>query len=137
MWDGKLRVIDDRVLDPALEVGSDYLCLRAIDGNKFELSIRGYEHLGNTADFYDEDKDEEIIPDVIDGKAIVREESREYVLGGNLSVFGESDKTEFNDLKMPDLVKFLDSLVWKESEGTRSYKAIFEEVKRFCSEYRS
>tara|TARA_Y100001934_G_C12198695_1_gene700087 strand:- start:609 stop:1022 length:414 start_codon:yes stop_codon:yes gene_type:complete len=137
MWDGKLRVIDDRVLDPALEVGSDYLCLRAIDGNKFELSIRGYEHLGNTADFYDEDKDEEIIPDVIDGKAIVREESREYVLGGNLSVFSESDKTEFNDLKMPDLVKFLDSLVWKESEGTRSYKAIFEEVKRFCSEYQS
>jgi hypothetical protein len=131
----KLQVIDDRVLDPVLEVGTDYLCLRAIGGNKFELSMRNYEHLGNTADFFNEDTDEERIPNEIDGKAVAHGESREYVLGGNLIVFDEANKTEFDDLKLPELVKFLDSLVWSESEYTRSHETIFSEVKRLCSEY--
>ncbi len=130
-------MLDDRVLDPVLEVGSDYLCLQSIGDNKFELSMRGYEPLDNTSEFYDEETGEEDIPDEIDGKEVVHGESSEYVLGGSLIVFGEADKIEFKDLQMPILVTFLDSLVWKESEGTRSYKAIFEEVKRLCSEYQT
>ena len=136
MWDGNLRRLDDRELDPASEIGSDYLCLRAIDGNKFELSMRGYEHLGNTSDFYDEDTDEEIIPDQIDGKEVVHRESNEYVLGGELVIFSDSDKMEFEEVQMPGLTKFLDSLSWKLSENTRSYDLIFNEVKKLCEEFR-
>ena len=92
MSDEKIIVIESRT--DVFGTGDEFLCFRIIEGSKYELSVRGYEFLGNVVDFYDDDG-EENIPDFIDEKEVI-EVLPEYIIGGNLVTYKEDEIIVFH-----------------------------------------
>jgi hypothetical protein len=116
------------------QTGDDHLCLRKVEGSKYELSIRGYEFLGNIDEFCDDDG-EQSIPDTIDGKEVV-EVLPEFVVGGNLVTYNEEEIITFLDPKSTEVSMFLDEhwkIHWDNHKDKKNTANILTKICELCA----
>jgi len=79
----EITILDERRQSGRVSSWNEYLCLRRLSSNEFEISVCGYEILGERDAYYNEESDEFELPETIDGKPVVTIED-EWVVGGNL-----------------------------------------------------
>jgi hypothetical protein len=115
---GDLEIIEGREQSSMSSSWSEYLCLERKSSSTFELSIRGYEFIGEIRDYSDEDG-EENLPDQIDGKTVVGTVD-EYVVGGNLVPITDDQETvEFSQPDQVEVIEWLKSVSWSDEETKR------------------
>lgn len=90
---------------------SEYLCLSKGKTKPYKLFIGQYEFLAELDDYYDEDADDYVVPEQIDGKAVVSFED-DYVVGGDLLQQEESDAVEFSSVFDTDVRAWLKKISW-------------------------
>jgi hypothetical protein len=79
----EFAIIDERRQSGRVSSWNEYLCLQRLRINEFEISVCGYEILGERDAYYNEESDEFDLPETIDGKLVVAIED-EWVVGGSL-----------------------------------------------------
>lgn len=89
-----------------------YLCLERGDSKRYRLFTGQYEPLGEIAEYYDEESEEYVIPESIDGKDVAGTDD-DYIVGGDLSWHNEDETVEFNSLDEPSVAEWLKSQKWK------------------------
>ena len=88
------------------------LCIERFANNKFELSLRAYEPLGDYVDYCDDDG-EFLNPSEIDGKEVLAVEG-DHIVGGELSIIVEN--ALFASPSEKEIVEWLKSVSWDEAE---------------------
>jgi hypothetical protein len=105
-----VKIVDAREDSTPASSWREYLCVRRLPGGLYELSIRGFEYLGEYNDYAD---DEGNIPEAIDGKTVVSVEDG-CICGGDLVFINEdyADVVRFRDPGAPTVVAWLKSKRW-------------------------
>lgn len=62
---------------------TESLCLEKINNNQFRLFLGGYEVIGEVSDYFNEEDNEEKIPEQIDGQTVQGVEDG-YIIGGSI-----------------------------------------------------
>ena len=62
---------------------TESLCLEKINNNQFRLFLGGYEVIGEVSDYFNEEDNEENIPEQIDGQTVQGVEDG-YIIGGSI-----------------------------------------------------
>ena len=83
MMFGELHILEQKTKSSMVSSWTEYLCLQRLAENKFELSMRSYEIIGDPSAYYDEKTDDYVIPDLIDGQKVAGVEDG-YIVGGEL-----------------------------------------------------
>jgi hypothetical protein len=84
MKTGEIKIIDERFVSGSPAASWDeYLVLEKLEDGRFKLDIRVYEVLTESGNYFDEEKDDYVLPAQIDGKNVVGLID-EYVIGGDL-----------------------------------------------------
>lgn len=92
-----------------------FLCRESLNDG-FQLSVRRYEILGEYEEHYDDEKEEFIVPDQIDGKNVVGVEEY-FVVGGDLLLEEEYGESEFfRNLTDEEAVSFINSTPFSQSQ---------------------
>ena len=92
-----------------------FLCRESLNDG-FQLSVRRYEILGEYEEHYDDEKEEYIVPDQIDGKNVVGVEEY-FVVGGDLLLEEEYGESEFfRNLTDEEAVSFINSTPFSQSQ---------------------
>jgi hypothetical protein len=126
--DQDLTILDNK--DGLSQTGDEILCFRKLDDSKYELSIRGYEFLGNIDEFCD-DEGVESIPKFVDGKEVI-EILPEFITGGNLVTYNEDEIIIFEDPNTLDVRDFLTNKFCF-IEETLTKEEILKKVRELCS----
>ena len=79
---GELHILEQKTKSSMVSSWTEYLCLKMLADNMFELSIRSYDVIGDLSSYYDEEADDYMIPDQIDGQKVVGVEDG-YIVGEN------------------------------------------------------
>ena len=88
----RLRILSSIEQQNMISWWTLYLCYEELkDG--LQLSVCRYEVLGEYEDYFDETADDYVVPDEIDGKAVVGVEEY-FVVGGNLELDEEHGVSE-------------------------------------------
>jgi hypothetical protein len=106
---GELVVLGTEENSSMVSTWKEFVCLQRLSDARFELSVRGYEVLGEASGYRDEETGEYHLPSEIDGSTVVGVED-EYVVGGSLvphsddryplvfsSIRNEDDKSEIQE----------------------------------------
>ena len=108
----EFTILDERRQSGRVSSWNEYLCLQRLSSNEFEISVCGYEILGERDAYYNEENDEFELPETIDGKSVVTIED-EWVVGGNL--VNHSDELmplRFRTEEVADLIVWLKDANW-------------------------
>jgi len=106
-----LEIIEKREMSSMTGSRDEYLCLENLSDSKYELSIRGYEVLGEVRNFMDDDG-EISLPDEIDGIEVVSNDG-EYIFGGTLVMTSDDyGEVEFSDSQHKDVSDWLEWVNW-------------------------
>jgi len=108
----EITILDDRRQFGRVSSWHEYLCLQRLSSNEFEISVCGYEILGERDAYYNEESDEFELPETIDGKSVVAIED-EWVVGGYL--VNHSDELmplRFRTEEIDDLIDWLKYAKW-------------------------
>ena len=108
----EITIIDERRQSGRVSSWNEYLCLQRLSSDEFEISVCGYEVLGERDAYYDEESDEYKLLETIDGKEVVAIED-EWVVGGNL--VNHSDELmplRFGIEEVDDLIAWLGDANW-------------------------
>ena len=121
----EITIIDERRQSGRVSSWNEYLCLQRLSSDEFEISVCGYEVLGERDAYYDEESDEYKLLETIDGKEVVAIED-EWVVGGNL--VNHSDELmplRFGIEEVDDLIAWLGDANWYSDDIMRkiSYHA--------------
>ena len=85
-----------------------YMCCEQLDSG-IQLSVRSYEILEPYDSFYDDEKDDYILPDKIGGKTVVGVEDH-IVIGGDLEIVGAYGVSAISyDISSEDIENFVNS----------------------------
>lgn len=90
---------------------TEYLCLDYTVKGNYKLFQGRYEWLGYSSDFYDDDKDDFVLPPVIDGKKVVGIED-DFVVGGELEVFNDDLVVSFDNNSLDAAISWLKMTGW-------------------------
>ena len=102
--------LDSREETGSTDTWTEYLCLEKLKKG-FELTIRGYEILGQLSDYTDDDGNENL-PDEINGEKISNYDN-EYIYGSNLVINADDDgSVKFINPNEDDVREWLESVDW-------------------------
>ena len=104
-------VIAQREASSMASTWNEYLCLTKGEFNTYKLYIAQYDFLAELNDFYDEEQDDYVLPEQIDGQAVVGIED-DYVVGGELVPQDESAPVEFASVFDAELREWLTQTGW-------------------------
>ena len=107
----EIKIIDSRECSTLASTWNEDLCLKRVSQTHFELFVGGYEVVGETSDFFDEETEEEEIPDEIGGYP-VRGIEDGYVIGGEIVKNEEYGEVQFADLEAAEVLEWLTSVEW-------------------------
>ena len=108
----EIKIIDSREGSSPASTWSEDLCLKRVSQTHFELFVGGYEVVGETSEFFDEETGEEEIPDEIGGYPVQGIEDG-YVIGGEIVKNEEYGEFQFSDFKAADVRDWLASVNWE------------------------
>ena len=80
---------------------TEYLVLRKFEGSPTRIEVCMYEGLGLACDYYDEELEEFILPDLIDNMKVIGIDD-EAVVGGELVAIDSVDPLEIDGLGLVD-----------------------------------
>ena len=107
---GEIFELDSREETGSTDTWTEYLCLKKLKKG-FELTIRGYEILGQLSDYTDDDGNENL-PDEINGEKISNYDN-EYIYGSNLVINADDDgSVKFINPNEDDVREWLESVDW-------------------------
>lgn len=92
---------------------NEYLCLTKGDLNTYRLYTAQYLSLAELNEFYDEELEDFLLPEQIDGQAVVGIED-EYIVGGELVQQDESASVEFGSVFDTELRDWLKHTGWSQ-----------------------
>lgn len=107
----KVDIISSRKGSSMVSSWTEYLCLTGGITKRFKLFTGRYEGLDEAMNYYDEEKDDFVLPAVIAGKRVHGIED-EAVVGGDLGYYGDDDSVEFDGLEDSDLLDWLRRQKW-------------------------
>ena len=122
----EIKIIDSRECSTLASTWSEDLCLMRMSETHFELFVGGYDVVGETSEFFDEETGEEEIPDEIGGYP-VRGVEDGYVIGGEIVKNEEYGEFQFSDFKAADVRDWLASVNWE-------YAALLQEIADIVSD---
>ena len=109
---GEIFELDSREETGSTDTWTEYLCLEKLKKG-FELTIRGYDILGQLSDYTDDDGNENL-PDEINGEKISNYDN-EYIYGSNLVINADDDgSVKFINPNEDDVRDWLESIEWFE-----------------------
>ena len=79
----EIEIIETILQSTMASTFTEYLCLEKINNNQFRLFVGGYEVIGEASDYYNEEDDEENIPEQIDGQTVQGVEDG-CIIGGSI-----------------------------------------------------
>lgn len=88
---------------------TEYLVLRKFEGSPTRIEVCMYEGLGLACDYYDEELEEFILPDLIDNMKVIGIDD-EAVVGGELVAIDSVDPLEIDGLDTADIIAWATSL---------------------------
>jgi len=107
---GEIFELDSREETGSTDTWTEYLCLEKLKKG-FELTIRGYDILGQLSDYTDDDGNENL-PDEINGEKISNYDN-EYIYGSNLVINADDDgSVKFINPNEDDVREWLESVDW-------------------------
>jgi hypothetical protein len=118
---GDIKVIDERFYSGSPAASWDeYLVLEKLDDGRFKLDIRVYEVLTESGNYFDEEKDDYVLPTQIDGKNVVGLID-EYVIGGDLvQMQDDTPKIFFKTFDQEILAGWLKMIGWNNDDVFKS-----------------
>ena len=119
---GDIVIISSREGSTPASAWSEDLCIKKIDDTRFELFVGGYGFLAETSDFYDEETEEEIIPDEIDGYPVLGIKDG-YVIGGKILKNEDDGEVQFTQFDTDDVRDWLKSIKWDDVDTVSSIKS--------------
>ena len=121
MKTGDIKVIDERFYSGSPAASWDeYLVLEKLDDGRFKLDIRVYEVLTESGNYFDEEKDDYVLPTQIDGKNVVGLID-EYVIGGDLvQMQDDTPKIFFKTFDQEILAGWLKMIGWNNDDVFKS-----------------
>jgi hypothetical protein len=122
---GEIKTLDYREGSSIASTWSEYLCIQRMSCRKYDVFVGGYEVIGEVSDFYDEEQDEEIIPDQIDGCDVVGVEDG-YIVGGE--IVRNEGEGQVTISKNPDQTfdVWLEELKWKSDKVVPEIRKLTE-----------
>lgn len=129
MEKGIFIILQSREGSSMASTWTEYLCLQRLANQKYELSIRGYEVLGEQSDYYNEEKDDYDIPQKINGKEVVGIEDG-FIVGGRL--VEQSDDLpsfEFYKTEIESVNEWLKEIQWNEDSTINLIKEKINQIK--------
>lgn len=118
---GEIKIIDSREGSSPASTWSEDLCLKRVSQTHFELFVGGYEFVGETSEFFDEETGEVEIPDEIGGYP-VRGVEDGYLIGGEIVKNEDDGEVQFSDLETPEVREWLVSVEWNTDQVFLSIK---------------
>lgn len=89
----------------------EFLCLTMGGEKGYKLFTGQYEALASKYDYFDEETEDYELPDEIDGVPVIGIND-EYIVGGELQCFDDSQTVEFDDTEDPALAQWLTKSGW-------------------------
>ena len=123
----EIKIIDSREGSSPASTWSEDLCLKRVSQTHFELFVGGYEVVGETSEFFDEETGEEEIPDEIGGYPVQGIEDG-YVIGGEIVKNEEYGEFQFSDFKAADVRDWLASVNWEHAALLQEIADIVSDV---------
>ena len=110
--DKKLKINEIEIIETILHstmasTFTEYLCLEKINNNQFRLFVGGYEVIGEASDYYNEEDDEENIPEQIDGQTVQGVEDG-CIIGGSILQNEDDGEVIFSSTTDKDLKEWLE-----------------------------
>ena len=122
---GDTKIIDSREDSTPASAWSEDLCLKRIDDVVFELFIGGYGVVAERSDFFDEETEEENIPEEIDGFP-VQGVWEDYVLGGQIGMNESDGEVRFSVVDSNEVKDWLKSINWNEPDTIAAIKGALD-----------
>jgi hypothetical protein len=119
---GSVQVIATRERSTMVSTWVEELCLEKISGTEFELFVGGYGVLAVASDFYNEDTEEEDIPNEIDGYP-VKGVYDGVVVGGEIFKDERTGGVRFSEFDNPDVIGWLESVNWGDVDTMNATKS--------------
>lgn len=115
-----LYIIDQRLRYSMISSWNEYLCIEIMNPNDFEISLRGASVLEDARQFFNEEREEYILPEKIDGNCVYG------ILDG--IVFGEpleiidhvASPIELNSKNFNEVFDWLEIIDWNTKEISQS-----------------
>lgn len=123
----EIKIIDSRECSTLASTWSEDLCLIRVSETHFEIFVGGYDVVGETSEFFDEETGEEEIPDEIGGYP-VRGVEDGYVIGGEIVKNEEYGEFQFSDFKAADVRGWLASVNWEHAALLQEIADIVSDV---------
>lgn len=106
-------VIAQREASSMASTWNEYLCLTKGEFNTYKLYTAQYDFLAELNDFYDEELDDYLLPEQIEGQVVMGIED-DYVVGGKLVAQDESVPVEFASVFDAELRDWLKHTGWSQ-----------------------
>ena len=118
---GATRIISSRDGSSPASSWSEDLCLKRVSDTEFELFIGGYEFVAEVSDFFNEETEEEEVPEEIGGYP-VQGIQEGYVIGGEILKNEGNGEVQFSDPEISEVKEWLASVDWNTEQVFSSIK---------------
>ena len=107
----KPLVITTRELSTMASSWTEYLCISIQDSGLYCLFTGRYQVLAESCEFYDDEAENWLLPEEIDGEPVVGIDD-DWVVGGDLDYFDSSQAINFRSLADPNIGAWLAENEW-------------------------
>jgi hypothetical protein len=119
---GDIKIIASRKGSTPASTWTENLCLKKITNTEFELFVGGYEVVAEASDFYDEETEEDVIPDEIDGYPVMGTIDG-YVIGGEILKNEDDGEVRFTDFETAEVRDWLKGIKWGDTNTVSAIQA--------------
>ena len=122
---GATRIISSRDGSSPASSWSEDLCLKRVSDTEFELFVGGYEFVAEVSDFFNEETEEEEVPEEIGGYP-VQGIQEGYVIGGEILKNEGNGEVQFSDPEISEVKEWLASVDWNTEQVFLSIKTVIK-----------
>jgi hypothetical protein len=108
----KISIVATREGSGMTSAWQEYLCVTYGENLNYKVFEGRYSGLAEAQDYYDEELEEYVLPEFIEGMLVTGIED-DYVVGGELSHSDDQEAVEFQRLGSPNLQQWLKEMGWE------------------------
>ncbi len=108
----KIAIVATREGSGMTSAWQEYLCVTYGENLNYKVFEGRYSGLAEAQDYYDEELEEYVLPEFIEGMLVTGIED-DYVVGGELSHSDDQEAVEFQRLGSPNLQQWLKEMGWE------------------------
>jgi hypothetical protein len=108
----KISIVATREGSGMTSAWQEYLCVTYGENLNYKVFEGRYSGLAEAQNYYDEELEEYVLPEFIEGMLVTGIED-DYVVGGELSYSDDQEAVEFQSLGSPNLQQWLKEMRWE------------------------